>query len=222
MKSYLLLFLFILGDVLFQGGSGYVQGVRFQNVKMEDVANPIIIDQFYCDSPKSCENQVSSKFLSTIFEISSIYQKFQILTKLLKCNELSRTTKSKVWILKRFFNLLDLPDIGSEHNSDYIQEYKRNYKERKGNEILLQRRCPMQQHSPDQHQLGEERWDSGDLLQLCSRLWIWDCSSFSWLPQLPRQELHTNSPNSRCCAWKTGCNPHRTLMLLPPYRHIQT
>lgn len=33
---------------------------------MEDVANPIIIDQFYCDSPKACENQVPSKILSTI------------------------------------------------------------------------------------------------------------------------------------------------------------
>ncbi|KAI3816796.1 hypothetical protein L1987_16501 [Smallanthus sonchifolius] len=36
-----------------QGGFGYVKGVRYQNVKMDDVANPIIIDQFYCDSPKS-------------------------------------------------------------------------------------------------------------------------------------------------------------------------
>lgn len=59
---------------LFQGGSGYVQGVRFQNVRMEDVANPIIIDQFYCDSPKSCENQVPSKFLSII----NLNQKFCI------------------------------------------------------------------------------------------------------------------------------------------------
>ncbi|KVI05655.1 Glycoside hydrolase, family 28 [Cynara cardunculus var. scolymus] len=39
------------------GGSGYVKGVRYQNVKMDNVANPIIIDQFYCDSPKSCKNQ---------------------------------------------------------------------------------------------------------------------------------------------------------------------
>ncbi|EXB82576.1 putative polygalacturonase [Morus notabilis] len=49
-----------------QGGSGYVQGVRFQNVKMEDVANPIIIDQFYCDSPKSCENQTSAVNITQI------------------------------------------------------------------------------------------------------------------------------------------------------------
>ncbi|XP_062096616.1 probable polygalacturonase At1g80170 [Humulus lupulus] len=49
-----------------QGGSGYVQAVRFQNVKMIDVANPIIIDQFYCDSPKSCENQTSAVSISKI------------------------------------------------------------------------------------------------------------------------------------------------------------
>ncbi|KAL5537538.1 hypothetical protein UlMin_044753 [Ulmus minor] len=49
-----------------QGGFGYVKGVRFQNVKMEDVANPIIIDQFYCDSPKTCENQTSAVNVSQI------------------------------------------------------------------------------------------------------------------------------------------------------------
>lgn len=43
-----------------QGGNGYVKGVRFENVEMEDVANPIIIDQFYCDSPSTCQNQVFS------------------------------------------------------------------------------------------------------------------------------------------------------------------
>ncbi|MED6150757.1 hypothetical protein PIB30_075601 [Stylosanthes scabra] len=43
-----------------QGGSGYVRGVRFQNVKMENVSNPIIIDQFYCDSPTACQNQTSA------------------------------------------------------------------------------------------------------------------------------------------------------------------
>lgn len=35
-----------------------MRAVRFQNVRMQDVSNPIIIDQFYCDSPKSCQNQV--------------------------------------------------------------------------------------------------------------------------------------------------------------------
>ncbi|OMO78244.1 Glycoside hydrolase, family 28 [Corchorus capsularis] len=49
-----------------QGGSGYVRGVRFENVRMEDVANPIIIDQFYCDSPKACQNQTSAVQISQI------------------------------------------------------------------------------------------------------------------------------------------------------------
>ncbi|KAK9119731.1 hypothetical protein Scep_017824 [Stephania cephalantha] len=43
-----------------QGGSGYVRGVRYQDVRMENVENPIIIDQNYCDSPKSCEKQASA------------------------------------------------------------------------------------------------------------------------------------------------------------------
>ncbi|KAK3041813.1 hypothetical protein RJ639_000329 [Escallonia herrerae] len=49
-----------------QGGSGYVRAVRFQNVRMEDVSNPIIIDQFYCDLPTSCQNQTSAVAISQI------------------------------------------------------------------------------------------------------------------------------------------------------------
>ncbi|KAL1222991.1 putative polygalacturonase [Cardamine amara subsp. amara] len=50
----------------YQGGSGYVQGVRFTNVEMQDVANPILIDQFYCDSPVTCLNQTSAVKISQI------------------------------------------------------------------------------------------------------------------------------------------------------------
>ncbi|XP_059448894.1 probable polygalacturonase At1g80170 [Corylus avellana] len=49
-----------------QGGSGYVRAVRFQNVRMENVSNPIIIDQFYCDSPTVCKNQTSAVNISQI------------------------------------------------------------------------------------------------------------------------------------------------------------
>ncbi|XP_008812696.2 probable polygalacturonase At1g80170 [Phoenix dactylifera] len=49
-----------------QGGSGYVKSVRFENVKMDDVQNPIIIDQFYCDSPTSCKNQTSAVKISQV------------------------------------------------------------------------------------------------------------------------------------------------------------
>nr|GMD15075.1 probable polygalacturonase At1g80170 [Ipomoea batatas] len=49
-----------------QGGSGYVRAIRFQNVMMEDVSNPIIIDQFYCDSPTTCQNQTSAVEISEV------------------------------------------------------------------------------------------------------------------------------------------------------------
>ncbi|XP_068636744.1 probable polygalacturonase At1g80170 [Aristolochia californica] len=49
-----------------QGGSGYVRAVRFENVRMINVANPIIIDQFYCDSPASCQNQTSAVKISQV------------------------------------------------------------------------------------------------------------------------------------------------------------
>ncbi|KAL5575607.1 hypothetical protein UlMin_017306 [Ulmus minor] len=40
-----------------QGGSGSASKISFQNLLMENVSNPIIIDQYYCDSKKPCLNQ---------------------------------------------------------------------------------------------------------------------------------------------------------------------
>ncbi|KAJ9537754.1 hypothetical protein OSB04_030487 [Centaurea solstitialis] len=40
-----------------QGGSGFVSNVKFEDVLMENVSNPIIIDQYYCDSSKACPNK---------------------------------------------------------------------------------------------------------------------------------------------------------------------
>ncbi|XP_006645792.2 polygalacturonase At1g48100-like [Oryza brachyantha] len=42
-----------------QGGSGSVSAVAFENVRMDAVRNPIIIDQYYCLS-KSCENETTA------------------------------------------------------------------------------------------------------------------------------------------------------------------
>ncbi|XP_059303575.1 probable polygalacturonase At1g80170 isoform X1 [Lycium ferocissimum] len=43
-----------------QGGSGFVRKVTFENIWMENVSNPIIIDQYYCDSTKPCSNKTSN------------------------------------------------------------------------------------------------------------------------------------------------------------------
>lgn len=48
-----------------QGGSGSVSGVTFSNIHMDNVKNPIIIDQFYCLS-KECSNKTSAVFVSDI------------------------------------------------------------------------------------------------------------------------------------------------------------
>ncbi|PPD91346.1 hypothetical protein GOBAR_DD11696 [Gossypium barbadense] len=40
-----------------QGGSGYASDMQFMNILMENVAYPIIIDQYYCDSDLPCANQ---------------------------------------------------------------------------------------------------------------------------------------------------------------------
>ncbi|KAG9157125.1 hypothetical protein Leryth_026661 [Lithospermum erythrorhizon] len=48
-----------------QGGSGAVTDVTFDNIRMDTVRNPIIIDQFYCDG-RRCSNHTSAVFVSNI------------------------------------------------------------------------------------------------------------------------------------------------------------
>ncbi|KAF8401252.1 hypothetical protein HHK36_012184 [Tetracentron sinense] len=52
-----------------QGGSGAVSGITFNNLHMDTVRNPIIIDQFYCLT-KGCTNQTSAVFVSDISYIN--------------------------------------------------------------------------------------------------------------------------------------------------------
>ncbi|GLJ10106.1 hypothetical protein SUGI_0122260 [Cryptomeria japonica] len=49
-----------------QGGSGSANGIIFEKVTMDNVANPIIIDQYYCDSPTPCSNQSSAVKISNV------------------------------------------------------------------------------------------------------------------------------------------------------------
>ncbi|XP_074320481.1 polygalacturonase-like [Silene latifolia] len=43
-----------------QGGSGVASNIRFENVEMSNVNNPIIIDQNYCDQAEPCKQQASA------------------------------------------------------------------------------------------------------------------------------------------------------------------
>ncbi|KAF6156486.1 hypothetical protein GIB67_011287 [Kingdonia uniflora] len=47
-----------------QGGSGSVTGVSFENIEMENVRNCIIIDQYY--SCKGCQNETSSIYVNNV------------------------------------------------------------------------------------------------------------------------------------------------------------
>ncbi|KAH6772822.1 Pectin lyase-like superfamily protein [Perilla frutescens var. hirtella] len=49
-----------------QGGSGSVSNIKFENIEMENVKNPIIIDQHYCDQDKPCREQASAVEVSNI------------------------------------------------------------------------------------------------------------------------------------------------------------
>ncbi|KAK7329614.1 hypothetical protein VNO77_23784 [Canavalia gladiata] len=48
-----------------QGGTGSVTGLRFENIQMENVRNCIIIDQYYCMS-KECLNQTSAVHVNDV------------------------------------------------------------------------------------------------------------------------------------------------------------
>jgi hypothetical protein len=43
-----------------------VSKIIFRNIKMNNVSNPIIIDQYYCDSRKPCANQTSAISIENI------------------------------------------------------------------------------------------------------------------------------------------------------------
>ncbi|CAN1348791.1 unnamed protein product [Linum perenne] len=43
-----------------QGGSGSATNIKFQNIEMKNVENPIIIDQNYCDQDKPCKEEKSA------------------------------------------------------------------------------------------------------------------------------------------------------------------
>ncbi|RDX91646.1 hypothetical protein CR513_26341, partial [Mucuna pruriens] len=47
-----------------QGGSGYAKNIKFVNIAMRNVTNPIIVDQNYCDQDKPCYEKVISKSLN--------------------------------------------------------------------------------------------------------------------------------------------------------------
>ncbi|KAF5956249.1 hypothetical protein HYC85_003474 [Camellia sinensis] len=48
-----------------QGGTGSVSGISFENIQMDNVRNSIIIDQYYCFT-KGCRNQTSAVYLTDV------------------------------------------------------------------------------------------------------------------------------------------------------------
>ncbi|XP_021751957.1 uncharacterized protein LOC110717540 [Chenopodium quinoa] len=49
-----------------QGGSGYARQITYENIILEDVQNPIIIDQYYCNSNSDCANSSSAVAVSDV------------------------------------------------------------------------------------------------------------------------------------------------------------
>lgn len=49
-----------------QGGSGYARNIKFMNIKMQNVTNPVIIDQYYCDQTEPCQERNKAVQLSQV------------------------------------------------------------------------------------------------------------------------------------------------------------
>ncbi|MQM01603.1 hypothetical protein Taro_034361 [Colocasia esculenta] len=49
-----------------QGGQGFAEDISFQNVRMDSVANPILIDQYYCDNFQACGNKTHAVRVSKV------------------------------------------------------------------------------------------------------------------------------------------------------------
>ncbi|MCL7047991.1 hypothetical protein MKW94_028332 [Papaver nudicaule] len=62
-----------------QGGSGSVSGVTFQDIEMDNVRNCIIVDQYYCLS-EECNNKTSAVFINDISYIN-IKGTYDVITK---------------------------------------------------------------------------------------------------------------------------------------------
>ncbi|KAG2309459.1 hypothetical protein Bca52824_029207 [Brassica carinata] len=51
----------------YQGGSGIASNIIFQNIQMENVKNPIIIDQDYCDKSKCTEQKSAVQIKNVVY-----------------------------------------------------------------------------------------------------------------------------------------------------------
>ncbi|KAJ9692652.1 hypothetical protein PVL29_011638 [Vitis rotundifolia] len=49
-----------------QGGSGYARKITFNNIKLDNARNPIIIDQFYCPHRTDCQSLKSAVQISDV------------------------------------------------------------------------------------------------------------------------------------------------------------
>ena len=61
-----------------QGGRGYAKNIVFQNIIMDNVWNPIIIDQNYCDSAIPCNKQVQNWMTKLVLFICLILHAYNL------------------------------------------------------------------------------------------------------------------------------------------------
>lgn len=75
LHSWLIFIMFICLKIsIEQGGSGTASNIKFQNIYMFNVSNPIIIDQNYCDQEEPCKEQVQISMILNNYKLVILYQ----------------------------------------------------------------------------------------------------------------------------------------------------
>ncbi|KAE9621499.1 putative polygalacturonase [Lupinus albus] len=91
-SGFIMLYIFL--SIFIQGGYGYAKNIKFLNIVMRNVTNPIIIDQNYCDQKEPCQEQDSAVQLSNVVyknirgtSASEVAIKFEC-SKTVRCREI--------------------------------------------------------------------------------------------------------------------------------------
>lgn len=113
---------------------------------MVDTANPIIIDQYYCDSPMPCPNQVV--YSGPLFNYFKYFE-----------------TSCRFYSLN---SIVDLTDVCSSSHKRNIQRHYRNFCNKSSSASFLQQKHTMYRHNSEWHIFEADlRWAAWILLWKC-------------------------------------------------------
>ncbi|KAL6551481.1 hypothetical protein OROGR_007635 [Orobanche gracilis] len=96
------------------GGSGYVRDVTFSDIKMLDVATPIVIDQYYCGGDKNCPVGETNAVSVSNITYEKLTGTFTVRSVLLQCSSYRPCKNLNIGSL----NLIPSPSVANKGHDD--------------------------------------------------------------------------------------------------------